>query len=1049
MEVAVTLMGGFAVTVGDSVVDPAEWRRRQAASLVKVLALGPRRGLHRERVIDALWPGLTIEEAAPRLHKAAHFARRAIGLPNSVVLTGDLVALLPATTVHVDAEEFRAVAEAAVAHGDPREAAHAADAYGGELLPDDLYEAWADDDRIRLHDLYLDLLRLAGRWHQLTLIEPTDEDAHLRVVAELARSGDRRAAIRQFERLEAALSQELGVSPSRAALRLRARLEEIPRPATARTEGQPVGEPGGTVIAEVDRARVAAALDSLAAGRGRCLFIAGPAGIGKTTLLRTLEHEAGARGLRVGTGVAARIEGAWPYAPVLEAIADLCRRHPTLLDGLADPLRAEIDNALSGRSADWTAQSGHQRLFVAVTELVRLAAAGAGAVLVIDDAHQIDRASLRLMHFLARGTVGERVLLVLAHRPEVSREFDETRQSLASRHTAAVVDVTPMTDARATEMVRRVAADPDEAFVRSVVHAAEGNPGTIARLARGGGQGEAWTELLGPATTGADRLALASTSLLGTHFSTEEFLGVAGLSEDDAYAVLDRAMTERVLIRLATGFEFRHRQLRDALVESLRPSELKDAHLRAAVTLEALGSAPGRISHHLVQAGKSNEAVPWLLRAAQTSAALGAYAEALDALAHVVPHAHGVDLTAALALRADVLVASADSRALDAYRAALASTSDPTLQSPLRAKLAKAAAYAGDLETAEIALDGLELDDTPADMELLFARGVIAFFRNDHDAAETAATEARRRSTLGRPDEWQAFELITLQGLVAHNRGQYFQRLAQELRSGAGRPAVAARIFDSHLCAAEFLLYGPTPYPEVLRLAAELRDTAQRSGALRAVAFATALRGETALLMGNLELAESELNDAVALHRDVAATAGEAHSLQRLAEVKMAQGDRLAATGLLQQALPLARYSTIAHHLLQRVYGSLIAASDDVETARGLVDYAESALGVTDQCRYCNIMLSVPAIHACLRAGDLAEARRHLADAEKSLQLWEGTAWQAAILEAKAHLQAADGDREGGQRLLASAANLYDVFGQPLDAQRCRTGDVAMAIAAP
>ena len=41
MEVAVTLMGGFAVTVGDSVVDPAEWRRRQAASLVKVLALAP------------------------------------------------------------------------------------------------------------------------------------------------------------------------------------------------------------------------------------------------------------------------------------------------------------------------------------------------------------------------------------------------------------------------------------------------------------------------------------------------------------------------------------------------------------------------------------------------------------------------------------------------------------------------------------------------------------------------------------------------------------------------------------------------------------------------------------------------------------------------------------------------------------------------------------------------------------------------------------------------------------------------------------------------
>ena len=104
---------------------------------------------------------------------------------------------------------------------------------------------------------------------------------------------------------------------------------------------------------------------------------------------------------------------------------------------------------------------------------------------------------------------------------------------------------------------------------------------------------------------------------------------------------------------------------------------------------------------------------------------------------------------------------------------------------------------------------------------------------------------------------------------------------------------------------------------------------------------------------------------------------------------------------------------------------------------------------MTDQCRYCNIMLSVPAVHACVRAGDLVEAQRHLADAENSLQLWEGTAWQAAILEAKARVAAAEGDREGGRRFLASAADLYDVFGEPLDSQRCRTGDLASSIAVP
>jgi len=77
-DVGITLLGGFAVTVGGMPVDPTEWRRRQAAALVKILALSPRRTLHREQLIDLLWPELTVEDAAPRLHKAAHYARRAL-----------------------------------------------------------------------------------------------------------------------------------------------------------------------------------------------------------------------------------------------------------------------------------------------------------------------------------------------------------------------------------------------------------------------------------------------------------------------------------------------------------------------------------------------------------------------------------------------------------------------------------------------------------------------------------------------------------------------------------------------------------------------------------------------------------------------------------------------------------------------------------------------------------------------------------------------------------------------------------------------------------
>ena len=221
MDIDITTLGGFAVTIDNAMVDPAHWRRRHAAALVKILALEPRRTLHRERVIDMLWPDLTIEDAAPRLHKAAHYARRALGGPGTIVLAAESVTLFPHEAVRVDALQFQDLAEKARDTGDPAEAGRAVDAYTGALLPDDRYEPWAQDQRERFRLTYLDTLRRAGRWQTLTTVDPTDEDAHLRVITALARGGHRQAALRQYERLEQALRQELGISPSRAAAAVR------------------------------------------------------------------------------------------------------------------------------------------------------------------------------------------------------------------------------------------------------------------------------------------------------------------------------------------------------------------------------------------------------------------------------------------------------------------------------------------------------------------------------------------------------------------------------------------------------------------------------------------------------------------------------------------------------------------------------------------------------------------------------------------------------------------------------------------------------------
>lgn len=236
---------------------------------------------------------------------------------------------------------------------------------------------------------------------------------------------------------------------------------------------------------------------------------------------------------------------------------------------------------------------------------------------------------------------------------------------------------------------------------------------------------------------------------------------------------------------------------------------------------------------------------------------------------------------------------------------------------------------------------------------------------------------------------------------------------------------------------AEFLLYGRTDYQEVIDFADSLREAGERSGSPRAIAFAATVAGEASLLAGDLESAVARLGDGVDLHHQIGANSGEALSLQRLAEVHLARGEYDEALRLLATALPLARWSALAHHLIQRIYGTMIRATQDPTAARLVVDQAADAIGPSDACIFCTVMIAVPSAIACADVGDVDSARRHLAEAEMSAQAWQGTAWPGAVAEAKAHLAAAEGRTDESAELLAAAADLFGRAGQPLDADRC------------
>src|SRR5437660_10525753 len=190
------LLGRFRAEVGGQELPGRRWRGRKACSLVKLLALASRHRLHREQLMDTLWPDLPPDAARSNLRKAVHFARQAIGA--EALRSGEDSVWLEPDGLWVDVDAF----QAAIATGD---ATSALGLFRGDLLPDDRFELWAEERRELIR---MQLLRLAlglaaeleqgealGRasWvlERLVELDPLSEEAHLRLARVQAKTGHR------------------------------------------------------------------------------------------------------------------------------------------------------------------------------------------------------------------------------------------------------------------------------------------------------------------------------------------------------------------------------------------------------------------------------------------------------------------------------------------------------------------------------------------------------------------------------------------------------------------------------------------------------------------------------------------------------------------------------------------------------------------------------------------------------------------------------------------------------------------------------------------
>lgn len=213
--------------------DDAWGQRRPAKTLVKLLAVERTHSLHRDQILEILWPHVGLESAINGFSKALHAARRALEpdlLPRAASrylrLSDDILSLNPDET-WIDIDHFESLSEPAMQLGDVSSCEAACAAYTGELLPEDRYEDWAEESRTALGETHNRLLVMladalvnehsyeaaAKYLRKVVHDDPAREDVHRRLMRLYVAMGNRHDALHQYQVCREALERELDTEP--------------------------------------------------------------------------------------------------------------------------------------------------------------------------------------------------------------------------------------------------------------------------------------------------------------------------------------------------------------------------------------------------------------------------------------------------------------------------------------------------------------------------------------------------------------------------------------------------------------------------------------------------------------------------------------------------------------------------------------------------------------------------------------------------------------------------------------------------------------------